>query len=203
MLSRRLFVQWSAAVGGFLGAGRGTGSESRSPGPSTAPGLDAASLLPLAQAVLPTELGAAGIQRATNAFASWAAGYKEGEETLHPYGNERLGRTAASPVQKWTDQLAALEKAAQDQSKKPFRQLGVAERTAVVRSALATVQVGPRVPNVVGAPHVALALLAHFLDGPDAVNLCYERRIDPKTCRPLRDSSREPAPLVRGRGGRT
>src|SRR5689334_15686329 len=75
MLTRRLFVQWSAALGALLAA-RKRAAASRpehSEGPAVLqpPALDAAALLPLAQAVLPGELGAAGIQRATNAFAAW------------------------------------------------------------------------------------------------------------------------------------
>mgnify|MGYP003334866711 CR=1 FL=1 len=165
-------------------------------------GIDQARLLPLAQAVLPGELGPAMTERAAGEFARWIAGYRAGEETLHPYGSERLGATGASPVAAWTAQLTALDTAAQARHSHPFRDVSVADRRALVEGALATVQVGARPPAVAAAPHVAIALLAHFLESKDAANLAYGRVIDAKQCRPLADSPKMPVPLRRAaRGG--
>lgn len=212
-LTRRVFVRWSAAVSAFVAAvGRPARAAS---GPGAWPdaeagfrthptqGLAAPELLPLAQAVLPAELGAGGIQRATNEFAAWIAGYREHAEVLHSYGSDRITFTGPSPAAKWAAQLAALNAAARTQHGKAFRACTVAERTALVESVVEGAQRGARVPNVAGAPHVALALLAHFLDSPAATNLAYNRVIDPRQCRPLGASVTLPVALRRGasRGG--
>lgn len=201
-LSRRLFLRWSAAASAILTAVRRAPAQGRAP--AAAPvGLDQAKLLPLAQAVLPGELGAAMTERAAGEFARWIAGYRPGEETLHPYGSEKLGATGASPVAAWTAQLAALDAAAQAKHSRSFRDVSVADRRALVESVLATVQVGARPPAVAAAPHVAIAQLAHFLESKDAANLAYGRVIDAKQCRPLADSPKMPVPLRRAgaRGG--
>jgi hypothetical protein len=200
-LTRRLFLQWSAAASAILAAVRRAPAQGR-PTPALPGALDQAHLLPLAQAVLPGELGPAMMERAAGEFARWIAGFRAGEETLHPYGSERLGATGASPVAAWTAQLAALEAAAQAKHTRAFRDVAVSDRRALVEAALATVQVGARPPAVAAAPHVAIGLLAHFLESKDAPNLAYGRVIDAKQCRPLADSPKMPVPLRRAaRGG--
>jgi hypothetical protein len=200
--TRRVFLRWSAITSAALGAipmfrrrahGQGrTGTAARE-----SVGLEVAKLLPMAYAVLPAELGAARLERATTAFARWVAGYREGEETVHPYGSERLGATGASPAKKWADQLAALNTRARSEKQRPFAELPVEERQALVGAALNELQVTARIPSAIAAPHVALALLAHFLDSPEARNLAYERTIDPRTCRPLANSPKEPVAIRR------
>lgn len=182
----------------------------RSPDESAGPGraqgsaasrLTAAAIRPLAESVLPSELGAAGVARAANAFAAWIAGYREGEELVHPYGSDRISATGPSPAARWADQLGALEDAARSAHQSSFAALKVDARAALVRSALGSVNVPARVPQPIAAPHVALAVIAHFLASADATNLAYERVIDPRKCRPLADSPKEPVPLRRaGRG---
>jgi len=215
-LTRRLFLRWSALASAALAITRRraraqskpsapiTGAATSSAAPQgQLTGLDAKALLPLAQAILPSELGAARIERANAAFAQWIAGYREGEELLHPYGSERIGATGPSPAVKWATQLAALDDAARGAHGKPFRELPVADRAALVQQALAGVQFAARVPAPIAAPHVALGLLAHFLGSADATNLAYNKVIDPRKCRPLTTSPREPVALQRSaaRGG--
>ena len=206
-LSRRLFLRWSAVATAALAVTRRRmGAQARANvQPAQAPGLDVRVLVPLAQAVLPAELGPARTDRAAAAFAKWVAGYREGEELLHPYGSERLGKTGPSPTLKWAEQLRALSTAAETTHKRPFATLTIAQRAALIQEALVTVQVGARVPAPSAAPHVAIALLAHFLESPDATNLAYKKVIDAKQCRPLATSSKEPVPLqragARGRSG--
>ena len=161
------------------------------------PAVRGSTLRPLAEAVLPSELGPAGVERAAGAFARWIAGYREGEELLHPYGSDRISRTGPSPAARWVEQLTALEREARARHGVAFAALPRAQRDQLVRDALSPVEVGARVPAPSSAPHVALALLAHWLDSPEATNLCYRRRIDPRTCRPLRDAPREPVALSR------
>jgi hypothetical protein len=200
-LTRRVFLRWSALASAALGVMRRRGYAQSKPGvqpPGELKGLEAKALLPLAHAVLPSELGAARIERATGAFAHWIAGYRENEELIHPYGSERIGATGPSPAGKWATQLTELNAAARAAHQRTFQELPVADRTALVQQALAGVPFNPRVPAPIAAPHIALGLLAHFLDSPDATNLAYDKVIDPKQCRPLATSPREPVALQRG-----
>jgi len=202
--SRRVFLRWTAFFSAALAVTRRNAAahpwSSTQPATQAAvlPGLDATALGPLAHAVLPAELGLARIERETLAFAKWIAGYREGEELLHPYGSERLGKTGPSPAAKWIEQLRALSTAAETTHKRPFATLTVEQRAALVQQALAGIQFNARVPAPIAAPHVALGLLAHFLESPDATNLAYNRIIDPKQCRPLANSPKEPVSLQRG-----
>ena len=54
-----------------------------------------------------------------------------------------------------------------------------------------------RMPAVVDASHVALALLAHFYDSPGAADLCYEAQIGRQTCRPLAAQANKPRPMLK------
>jgi hypothetical protein len=171
--------------------------------PREARGLELRRLLPVAHVVLPAELGSARVERATAEFSRWIANFREDEETLHPYGSDRLGATGASPAAAWAGQLAALDSmaSARDPQKRPFGLTTNEIKHEVLSQALAGLRLTARVPSAISAPHVAIALLAHFLESPEAHNLAYERTIDPKTCRPLVASSREPVALRRaGRG---
>jgi hypothetical protein len=212
-LTRRVFLRWSAITSAaFAFARRGAGAQAK-PAVTQAPKqpgalkwLDVPSLLPIAYVVLPAELGIPRIEKATIAFSRWIANYREGEELLHPYGSERISKTGPSPVAKWAEQIRALDESAATKGthRLPFASHTLADRTAILSEALAGVQFNARVPSPIAAPHVALALLAHFLDSPDATNLAYEKVINAKQCRPLADSPKEPVALQRGagRGGR-
>ena len=199
-LTRRVFLRCTAVASAMLAVTRRTGRAQSRPaaGPAELKGLEVRALLPLAYAVLPVELGAARIERATIAFTQWIARYREGEELLHPYGSERIAKTGPSPAAKWATQLAALDAAARAAHRQPFQELSLAQRTELVQQALSGVQFNARVPAPIAAPHVALALLAHFLDSPDATNLAYDKVINQRQCRPLATSSNEPVALRRG-----
>jgi hypothetical protein len=180
-------------------ARRGAQAQARgSQAPAGAAGLSVPALLPLAHAVLPAELGAPGIERAATAFSRWIGGYREGEELLHPYGSERLSATGPSPAPKWAAQLVALNNEGTARHGRPFRDLTLDQRTDVVQGVLDGVQYTARVPAPLAAPHVALALVAHFLQSPEATNLAYLREIDAKKCRPLAASPNVPVTLRRG-----
>ena len=49
-----------------------------------------ATLDALAEVVLPSALGRAGIAKEVKAFRDWGAGYREGAEIVHGYGTSRL-----------------------------------------------------------------------------------------------------------------
>lgn len=158
---------------------------------------DSSTLDALAEVVLPGKtLGKAGVVRAANEFRDWEAGYREGAELNHGYGTSRLRSTGPTPLTRWTRQLDELDAAARNAHRKPFAALSLPQRDAIVRAALQGQRVD-RIPSVVDASHVALALLAHFYDGSFATDLCYEAHIGKQTCRPIAAQARKPLPLFR------
>ena len=199
-LTRRHFLGWVSALAAastwrpLRAAASGPPAEDQG-----RPPLPQELLAALGAAVLPAELGQAGVDRAVRSFATWVAGYRENAELLHPYGSAELERTPASPAGRWREQLTALDTAARAVHQRPFVSLGVGERQAMVRQALEGVRL-TGMPDPLRAPHVSVALLSHFYSSPDATDLCYQAEIRKNQCRPLVNSSREPVPLRRGRG---
>jgi hypothetical protein len=180
--------------------------------------LDGALLFALAEAVLPTELGADFVRRAATRFDAWTRGYVAGAELDHGYGSADLMHAAANPSPKWATQLAALDRDARSRNGRGFAAIGIAERQALVRAAVDAAQKAARVtrapsandiasgkipataqslPAVVEAPHVAVALLAHFYESSEANDLCYGASIGKQTCRPLGAQHAKPVPLAR------
>jgi len=157
---------------------------------------DPATLDALADVVLPSALGKAGVRRAAAAFREWGVGYRANAELNHGYGTSRLRSSGPTPLTRWTQQLDALDAGARAAHRKPFRDLASADRVALVREALAGQRVD-RMPPVGEASHVALALLSHFYDSSAATDLCYQVQIGRSTCRRLADSSRKPLPSLK------
>jgi len=157
---------------------------------------DPATLDALAEAVLPSALGHAGILKEAKAFRDWGTGYRENAEVLHGYGTSRLRSLGPTPLTKWTAQLDDLDARAQSAHQRKFRELPVAERADIVRAVLQG-QRTDRLPAIADASHVSLALLAHFYDGSDANDLCYEAKIGKATCRPLAAQARKPLPMLK------
>jgi hypothetical protein len=157
---------------------------------------DPATLDALAAAVLPSELGRAGTTRVAREFRDWGTKYREDAELVHGYGTSRLRATGPTPLTRWTTQLDELEAQAQSKHQQRFRDLGVEQRADLVRAALAGQRLD-RMPSVVDANHVAVALLAHFYDSPTATDLCYNAHIGKQTCRPLSAQARKPLPMIK------
>jgi hypothetical protein len=193
--SRRTFVGWIGALAAFVAA-----RKVRAEAPvddDQPPTLPPAALMAVATAVLPSELGNDGTARAVREFTRWVADYRAQAEVLHGYGTDELTTLPALPLAAWRTQLAALDQSARSAHGRAFASLGVPERQALVRQALA----GRRVtglPAIATAPHVAIALLTHFYESPDATDLCYGAQIGARQCRPLVHNSRQPLPLARG-----
>jgi hypothetical protein len=143
----------------------------------------------MAVAILPSELGPAGTERAVSEFERWLAGYREGAEVLHGYGSGEIVRTGPSPALKWSAQLAALGGS--------FATRTRAERQDLVRAAVGSGPTGD-LPQIDRAPHIAVGLLAHFYSSAAAQDLCYQARIGKGTCRPLTDSPKRPLPIRQG-----
>lgn len=157
---------------------------------------DPATLDALAATLLPAQLGRAGIAREAAAFRDWAAKYRENAELVHGYGTSRLRATGPTPFTRWSAQLDQLDADAQQLRQRRFRDLSAADREQIVRAALEGERLD-RMPAVVDANHVALALLAHFYDSPGAADLCYEAQIGRQTCRPLAAQASKPRPVLK------
>lgn len=149
----------------------------------------------LGEAVLPSELGRAGTLAAVSAFQRWIAGYRENVELVHGYGTSALATSGPTPATKWAAQLDALDRTARADGARSFAALPLEQRRAMVRRELTALK-ADRIGAAGRAPHVALALLAHWYDTPDATNRCYQVKIDKENCRPLAASSRKPLPLA-------
>ena len=186
MLTRRTFVAWAAgAIPVVLVARR-------------ADALGAAwiaaedeTLRAVAEAVLPSELGAAGAARVAVAFQTWIDEYKANVELVHGYGTSALRYSRASQKPNWAAQLERL-------GARSFTALPVEERRTVLRNELKNERLD-RMPAVGSASHVAVALLAFYYESSEAADLCHGAQIGRETCRPLSQSSRKPLPLAGAR----
>jgi hypothetical protein len=201
MASRRTFLKWLSAIAGMFGLGvrPRTGSAAPPVSPQSN-SLDAAVVAGLASAVLPSELGDAGFARVGREFSQWIGGYRAGVEVVHPYGSTELRTTGESPLNRWRDQLAALDQQARQQHQRGFTALTAEQRRDLVNAALAGDRTN-RLPEPLDANHVALALVAWYFASPDAINRCYNAQIDRNQCRPLVNAPRQPLPLRDGRRG--
>ena len=175
---------------------RGASTARGAEAPSPAPALDPLLLAALGDAVLPDSLGADGRRRAVAAFAAWLAAYAPVAEEMHGYGSAELTYTPEHPGPGWQAQLDALDALARRTRKRGFARLGIAARRAVLEARLARVT-GATVPGTpLEAPHVAVALLAHWAATSDAQDLAYGARIGAGQCRSLAETARRPLPLA-------
>ena len=149
----------------------------------------------LGEAVLPSELGRAGTLAAVTGFQRWIAAYRENVELVHGYGTSALERSGPTPATLWAAQLDALDRIARAEGARSFAALPLERRREFVRRELEAMK-ADRIGVVGRAPHVALALLAHWYDTPDATDRCYQAHISKESCRPLAASARKPLPLA-------
>jgi hypothetical protein len=189
-LSRRSFLGWLAAAVPASAIVRSAHAMALRDLAAVPPVLHA-----LAEAVLPSELGASGIAAAVTDFQRWMAEYREGRELVHGYGTSLLERTGPTPATRWMRQLDALDTEARRSGARSFASLSIAKRQEIVRAALADAK-ATRLTAVVSAAHVASAILSHFYAGSTANDLCYQAHIGRQQCRPLAQSSRKPLPLA-------
>ena len=192
-LSRRAFLGWLAAavpVATLVRRAHAAAIDDLAASPQA--------MQALGEAVLPSELGTSGTTAAVLAFQRWIAGYREHAELLHGYGTSKLESSGSTPATKWSAQLDQLDATAMKVGGRRFAELPVARRRELVSAELAAIK-ADRIPAVGRAPHVALALLAHFYATAEATDLCYESAIGKQTCRPLGASVRKPLPLAASR----
>jgi hypothetical protein len=186
MLSRRAFLGWLAAsipAASLVRRAHALAVDDIASSP--------ASMRALGEAVLPPELGAFETGAAVDRFQHWISRYRESAELVHGYGTSKLEHSGPTPATRWAAQLDRLDA-------KGFANLPLDKRRELIRAELSALKV-ERLGSVGRAPHVAVALLAHFYASPEATDLCYEAKIRKQTCRPLVSSSRKPLPLARER----
>jgi hypothetical protein len=156
---------------------------------------DPRTLAAVGWAVLPTELGRERSAAAVQRFQRWILGYREGAELLHGYGTSKLERSGPTPATRWASQLDAIDARSRKQHGHAFADLPLTLQRDTIREDISALKVD-RLPAVGRAPHVALALLAHFYASPEATDLCYGAHVAKQTCRPLSASPRQPLPLA-------
>ncbi|MFN0097749.1 MAG: hypothetical protein ACKVS7_03665 [Gemmatimonadaceae bacterium] len=158
--------------------------------------LDPVLLRALGDALLPEMLGEAGRANAVAAFATWLARYTPVAEEMHGYGDAEITYTPSDPAPGWNAQLEGLDLLARRKHRRGFARLGVPLRRAVIQTQLARVSNRTLPANPLAAPHVAVALLAHWAASSAAIDLAYESRIMKGYCRSLSETSRPPLPLA-------
>ncbi len=194
MLHRRFFLAWLTSLIALPRIVRAAAGRARAP--ASQPAVPPRVLVrALGDAVLPSELGQARREVASDAFLRWMSGYREGAELLHPYGSPRISYAGKSPVPGWGSQLNALDRAARAKHGAGFATVTVANRQALVREALSEDR-SDRLPSVASARHIALGLLAHFFGSSEATDLCYRAQIGRNKCRPLVHNGRKPLPVA-------
>lgn len=191
-ISRRDFVHSAAAIVPAAALVRARG-ECKIP-PGVAARLDEPSLRALAEALLPSALGADRVRRVTRDFQGWLEGYRPGAERDHGYGTGVIEQLPSDPRGAWGAQLAALDRAARDRFGTALVQLAVPRRRELVADAIADQRL-ERLPPPAAASHIAVALLAWFYGTPEATDLCYRARIGKTRCRPLAGAADRPVPL--------
>jgi len=160
--------------------------------------LDAPLLAALGDAVLPESLGAAGRANAVRAFREWITAYVPVSEEMHGYGYAEITYTVADPAPGWNAQLQGMDLLARKQFGAGFAALKPDKRDTLVGAQLAGVRNGRLPANPIAAPHVAIALLAHWANSSEATDFAYGVRIGKDNCKSLADSPRKPLPLAPG-----
>ena len=170
--------------------------EAARPGETAQPGRDLAGPLldAVGAVVLPAELGDEGRAQAVADFAAWVRDYRAVPELNHGYGTHEIRYGPPDPAPGWRAQLDALDLEAHRRHGAPFAEIDGPARHDLVTAAMAA-EGGTGLPSPLRARHVATALMAHWFGSSEAVDLCYGRRVSPRTCRNLERSSAEPEAL--------
>lgn len=150
--------------------------------------LSSAPLAAIAEVVLPAE---ADRKAAVVAFTRWIAGYKEGADTDHGYGNTRVRSTGPTPARTYAAQIAALDAAAKAKGAPGFAAASLADRRVIVEAAIGDARVERLSARPTGA-HIATDLMGHYFNSSVAQDLCYRAAIGRDACRGLPGSEKKP-----------
>lgn len=158
-------------------------------------GLDRQVLGALGDVMLPESLGEAGRAAAVTAFVAWVDGYDPVAQEMLGYGYSDIRYLPPDPAPMWRAQLDGLDLLARKMRQKPFAELDSVARRDVVTAALVGTS-GERLPDPLGASHIAVALVAHWAGTPAAWDLALGAQIGAGTCRKLEGVSSKPLPIV-------
>ena len=190
-LGRRSFLGKSAA--GVAGAALAACAPGESGTEETGDGgLSPATLQALGRAVLPSELGPAGIGRAVSAFREWAEGIEPVAELSHAYLSPELRYGPPDPRPGWKAQLEALDVECLIRHDVSFTEADIAQARALLEPVMEQAR---GLGSPMSASHVSVALAAHFFSSPGAIDLCYGRQIGAQQCRGLEGVGEVPAAL--------
>ncbi len=156
--------------------------------------IDPSTLGALARFALPQSLKPEERQAIVTGFERWLAAYRGGAELLHGYGTDTIRRSPPSPAPKWRAQLRALEQAARHHHGRSFAEVSQDQAIGLLDKALEDIHT-PLLPALVTAPHVALGLLAYYIDLPTGYDRAYGGHIQRFGCRPLAKNPDRPEPL--------
>ena len=155
-----------------------------------------ATLRALAEAVLPSSLGADGRDDAVRRFVTWVRGYKPGADRGHGYGNSQLSApTGPSPASRYSAQFDALDAAAKARGGATFAALTLVARRAVVEAALNDPQRVTQMPARPNGANLVADFMGLYFNGADARDLAYNAAIGRDTCRGLDGSDKAPRSL--------
>lgn len=163
--------------------------------------LDLPLLRALAEAVLPTEIGDAGLRDALRDFVRWLDGFEPVAELPHPYlSSDEVRYGPPDPAPRWASQLEALDLLARKSRGAGFADLPVETRRELVVADLNRHATDTALPAPAYAPQLAAGLLARFYSRPAAADLAYGTRINAAGCRDLASGAERPAPLPAAAG---
>ena len=194
--SRRRFLQRSGAVVAAVAAPTGAVAAAQE-SPAFAISLDQPLLGAFAEAVLPAEIGPAGVEDALRDFVRWLNGFEPVAELPHPYlSSVEVQYGPPHPAPRWASQLQALDLRATTEYGAGFAEMPLAARSALIAADLERHDAEADFPRPAYAGHVAVGLLAHFFSQPKAADLAYGVRINAAACRDLASGANPPAPLA-------
>lgn len=159
----------------------------------TRPTLDPELLRAVGARVLPGELGEEGVERAVAEFESWLEGFEPAAEQNHGYGTSEIRYGPSDPAYRWAAQLEALEAEARSRHGAGYAELPLPRQEEILRRRLEPA--GQRIPSPARARHVAVGLLARWVQTPEARDRCYGARIRALGCRGLSGTGERPQPL--------
>jgi hypothetical protein len=149
----------------------------------------------VAATVLPSSIGRKGQDAAVDGFLKWIRDYKEGVALSHGYGDPRLVKSGPTPAPGYSQQLTALQAAAQSRGGR-FGALPLDARRELLDAAFKTADVR-NLPSRPDGKHVVADLMAHYFRSSGANDLCYNARIGRNTYRAIRVTTVRPAPINR------
>jgi transposase-like protein len=142
-----------------------------------------ASLRRVARVVLPSALGARGVDDQVEQLARWVREYREGAELDHGYGRPRVRYAPPSPVELYVKQLEEIDAAAREKGRRFDRLEPETQRTLLDQSLKKAG--ADALPARPAGRHVVADLMTLYFRSSKANDVAYRAAIGSKTCRPI------------------